>query len=91
MYMYIRIYNISSPENNDSTKFAGHLAHGVLDLKARSPFLTLFVTPLPPQRTSGSQNCPLDEGYGLRWATLQITETITWALPNRPDQIYTMI
>ena len=31
-----------------------------------------------------------NDGYGLRWATLQITETITWAQPNRPDQISNM-
>ena len=48
------------------------------------------MTPLPPQWISGPQSTHANQGNGLRWATLQITETITWALPNRPDQIYTM-
>ena len=48
------------------------------------------MTPLPPQWASGPQSTHVDDGNGLRWATLQITETITWALPNRPDQIYDM-
>ena len=47
------------------------------------------MTPLPPQWISGSQMTHANQWNGLRWATLQITETITWALPNRPDQIYT--
>ena len=48
------------------------------------------MTPLPPQWTSGPQSTHVDDGYGLRWATLQINETITWAQPNRPDQISDM-
>ena len=57
---------------------------------ARTHYLLLFMTPLPPQWHSGPQMTHTDEGYGLRWATLQSTETITWLQPNRPDQIYTM-
>ena len=57
---------------------------------ARTHYLLLFVTPLPPQWISGPQMTHVDDGHGLRWATLQITETITWAQPNRPDQIVDM-
>ena len=55
------------------------------------PSLSVSFAPLPPQWTWGSQNGHVDEWHGLRWATLQITETITWLQPNRPDQIYTMV
>ena len=57
---------------------------------ARSHYTLFLVAPLPPQWISGPQMTHPDAWRGLRWATLQITETITWALPNRPDQISTM-
>ena len=58
-------------------QFAGPLARGVLDLGKRSlSFCVCY--PLTPQWTSGSRMTRPDGGNGLRWATLQITETITW-------------
>ena len=54
------------------------MAQGVLDLEQGA--ITFFVyDPLTPTAVSSSESTHPDESYGLRWATLQITETITWA------------
>ncbi len=69
-----------------STKFAGPLAHLVLDLRQGPLSLPCLFTPVPPQWTSGSQSPHVDEGYGLRWATLEITDFISVLQPNGPDE-----
>ena len=54
---------------------------------ARTHFLTLSVTPLPPQWILGVQSAHAKVNNLQLRATLKITKTITGALPNRPDQI----
>ena len=77
------------PEAQTYEKFAGPLAQGVLDLEPGA--ITFFVyDPLTPQWTSGPQSTHTDDGYGLHWTTLKITETIMCAQPNWPDQISDM-
>ena len=76
---------MASPENN-GYKIRRAYGPGRVRSEARSHYLLFLVAPLPPQWISGPQSTHTDDGNGLRWATLQITETITWALPNRPDQ-----
>ena len=58
---------------------------------ARTHFLPCLFTPLPPQWTSGFQSTHTDDGYGLRWATLKITDFTGRLAPERPDQISAMI
>ena len=63
------------------------LGPGRVRSSAMTHFLLSLLTPLPPQWTLGVQSTTANQSYSPLRATLKITQTITRAVPNRPDQI----